>query len=462
MIVMKFGGTSTADAAAMRNVIRIVESHRQDKPVVVISAIARATNELEQIARTAGLGDEAQAGELLESLLRRHLAIVGDLIRQPSNKALLEETISLYRAELSDRIMAIAAQKELTAKDMDAICSYGERLSSRIVSTGLHETTGEAHWVDVKDFMVTDGSFGRARPVMDVVKERLERVVRPLVESGKVPVTQGFIGVTRGGEYTTMGRESSDYSATIIGGAMDAEKVQIWTDVDGILTADPRIVSGVKKVRRMSFEEALELSYFGAKVLHPTTILPVLEKHIPVEILNSRREGSGTSVEIESGRAKNTVKAMAHRRNLSVVTITPSGRNGQYAFWGEVLGVLVRNDISVPVMNTSEYHMALGLDEKLVTDRLLAQLGEYGQVTVSPGKAWISLVGKGIRQAPGLMAKVIGSLGESGPVMVSGIASDTSLTVIINADRLAGALKSLHNTFIERSDDPEVFDPVAG
>jgi len=301
MIVMKFGGTSNEDAAAMRNVIRIVNAHLKFQPVVVISAIARATNELEQIARTASLGEEQQATELLESLIRRHLAIVRDLIADRARRQILEGVISGYRTGLSAQVSQLSTLRTPSARAMDTICSFGERLSSRIVASALEESGTRSSWVDVADFMLTDDNFGRARPVMDRVEQNLRTVMGPVIQGGSVPVTQGFIGINGKGEYTTMGRESSDYSATIIGALLPAKKVQIWTDVDGILTADPRMVATVRKVRRMSFEEALQLSLAGAKVLHPTTMVPVIEKGIPVQILNSKREqGSGTLVEMNS------------------------------------------------------------------------------------------------------------------------------------------------------------------
>jgi aspartate kinase len=461
MIVMKFGGTSTENAAAMRNVIRIVSSHRQDQPVVVISAIARATNELEQIARTASLGDEVQANELIESLLRRHLGIVQDLLKDPGRQALMERLAQRYREELSILTVSIAGRKQLTPRDMDAICSFGERLSSRIVALGLQEAMGHAEWVDVKDFMATDSNFGRARPVMNTVAERLEQIVRPMLVAGNIPVTQGFIGITKSGEYTTMGRESSDYSATIIGAAMGADKVQIWTDVDGILTADPRIVARTKKVRHMSFEEALELSCFGAKVLHPTTMLPVIQKQIPVQILNSKREVStGTLISVNAVMAGGTVKAIAHRKHMALVCLSPLTRQGQYMFWAEVLGILAKHDVVALLVNTAEYHMSLLLEEKQLTDRILKEMNDYGATVAFRGKSSISLIGKGMRGATGMPSGIMDCLKNANPVMLSGPSSDTSITVVVDAEQATEALKKLHEVFIEQADDAEMFDEV--
>ena len=455
MIVMKFGGTSNEDAAAMRNVIRIVNAHLKLQPVVVISAIARATNELEQIARTASLGDEKQATELLESLIRRHLAIVRDLITDTARKEFLEGVITGYRAALSAQVSRLSTLRTPNARAMDTICSFGERLSSRIVASAIEESGTRSLWVDVADFMLTDDNFGRARPVMDRVQQNLRTVMVPAIEGGVVPVTQGFIGITGKGEYTTMGRESSDYSATIIGALLPAKKVQIWTDVDGILTADPRMVATVRKVRRMSFNEALHLSLAGAKVLHPTTMVPVIEKGIPVQILNSKREqGTGTLVEMNSIPAKGIVKSVAHRRNMTLLGF--SGSNG--AYWSRVLPCLAGHGISPYLTTVSEEKAVILLEKAAVDASLLEEIKAHGEVTVWPDKSSITLVGEGVSGIIGTISRAFSS---EDLWMMSGPMTSTSLTFVIDTKQLEDVLLRLHRDFIEEVLDPEVFDPVA-
>jgi len=461
MIVMKFGGTSNENAAVMRNVVRIVKSHLAEQPIVVISAIARATNELEQIARTAALGDQPQAEELVKSLFRRHDAIIADLITISERARQLTSAFALYQRELSELVKGISILKELTPRTMDSVCSYGERISSRIISAALEESGVRSVWVDAKEFMLTDDNFGRAQPLIDKVRERLEEVVKPLLAKGDIPVTQGFIGVTLSGNYTTMGRESSDYSASIIGSAMNARKVQIWTDVDGILTADPRIVQSTKKVKRMSFEEAFELSYFGAKVLHPTTMLPVLEKKIPVQIMNSRREQStGTLVEPDTLPVTSVVKSIAHRKNVSVVTVLPHRRFGQYVFWEGIFSVLTKYGVSTSLMATSEYNVSLLVDDRVITSGLSQELGEFGKVEVQANKGSISIVGKGLRANPKIINRIFRSVGDCDLAMVSYGASDSSMTIVVEAGQIAGALKLLHREFFDNIDDIEAFDPI--
>jgi aspartate kinase len=453
MIVMKFGGTSNQDAAAMRNVLRIVRVHVQHRPVVVISAIAKATNELERSARTAQQGDEAGALKILEALFSRHAAIRADLIQDPGRAAGLEARFSRWHEELNRLARGIAILGELTPRSMDAVCSYGERLSSSLVAAGLQEQGTNAVWVDVKEFMVTDDNFGQARPLMEPVAEGLRRTVLPLLDDGKVPVTQGFIGVTRGGLPTTMGRESSDYSASIIGAAMGAENVQIWTDVDGILSSDPTVVSATQLVERMSFQEAFELSYFGAKVLHPGTMLPMFERRIPVRILNSRNpESPGTLVDADGGGdAPGVVKSIAFRRGVSIITVTPERRLGQFLFWEGVYSVLNRLGVGTGTTVTSEYNLAITVDNKSDVGKLALDLRDVGEVSVAEGLAAICLVGHGIGKSADIFPRLFASLGKVQVPLVSAGASQTSITLGIREADLDEAVRRLHREFFERS-----------
>ncbi len=453
MIVMKFGGTSNQDAAAMRNVIRIVRTHLNQQPVVVISAIARATNELEQAARTARLGDEAGACTILEAFFRRHAAIRADLVKNPAAATELEEKFARYHDELRRLARGIAILGELTPRTMDAVCAYGERLSSSLVAAGLREEEVDAVWVDVKDFMITDDRFGQARPLMEKVELRLDEVVRPLLNSGKVPVTQGFIGVTESGLSTTMGRESSDYSASIIGAAMKAQRVQIWTDVDGILSADPRIVKSTKLIQRMLFQEAFELSYFGAKVLHPATMIPMFERGIPVQILNSRNAaGPGTLVDSQGDPdTPATVKSIAFKRGITVLTVTPLKRVDQYLFWEGVYSVLNRHGVAAGTTMTSEYNLSVAVDAKSDVKSLTHDLQDLGKVSMSEGLAVICMVGHSLRTRTDLLPRVFSALRNIRVPLFSGGASEASITLGVNEKDLDEALRLLHAEFFERA-----------
>ncbi len=462
MIVMKFGGTSTEDAAAMRNVVRIVKTHLKSQPVVVISAIARATNELEHIARTASLGEESQAIELVDSLIRRHLTIVSELISNAKRRENLEAAISAYKAELVTKVASLAKQRVMNAAAADGICSFGERLSSRIVAAALEEDGSSSEWIDVREFMLTDDKFGRARPLMAQAQEKIRAVMNPLIAAGKIPVTQGFIGMSPSGEYTTMGRESSDYSATVIGALLPAKKVQIWTDVDGILTADPRVIGPVRKVRRMSFDEALQLSLSGAKVLHPTTMVPVREREIPVQILNSKKEqGTGTLIEVASFPARGCVKSIAHKRNMVLVAFSPLGPGSSTAFTSRVVPLLSARGI-IPLIATTSGENAVMLLDKHVVDRdVLDEIGMFGRARVHSDKSSVTLVGSGVGENIELIGRISALCSEGNISMMSGPVTDSSFTLVIDTEHLSAALSKLHRVFIEEVQDSEMFDTIS-
>jgi aspartate kinase len=461
MIVMKFGGTSNRDAAAMANVLRIITTHLAERPVVVVSAIADATNDLEESARTAASGDASRGEEILTRLHARHLAMVDALVSDKARAENLSRVFSGYLKELTTLLHGLAILRELTSRTMDAICSYGERFSSRIVAAGLQECGVDAIWVDAKDFMLTDGNFGKALPVMEAVRSNLARVIAPLVKQRQVPVTQGFIGVTSSGAYTTMGRESSDFSASIIGAAMDAERVQIWTDVDGILTADPRMVPGVRKVRHMSFDEAFELSYFGAKVLHPNTMLPLLEKNIPVEVRNSRREeGTGTLIDQPdpSEAVAPAVKSISFSADVTVVSLSPRKRTNQYLFWDGVFSVLSRSGIDVRTVTTSEYRIAFTIAGSYDSSAVIPRLEEFGPVTVFPEQASLCIVGSGLRGWKEFAGRVFGALAGVKTALIAYGASGLNMTVVVDRRDLEDALVRLHREFFGSSIPSGEFD----
>lgn len=460
MIVMKFGGTSNEDAAAMRNVIAIVKAHLAEQPVVVISAIARATNELERTARVAASGREEEAVGIVTRLFDRHRQIVADLIPPEEAASELESMLSATLEEIKTVVKGVAILKELTPRTMDAICSYGERLSSRIIAAGLREADVKSMWVDVREFMITDDNFGNAQPLMDIVSENLECKIRPMLDKKITPVTQGFIGVTQSGEYTTMGRESSDYSASIIGAAMNASLVQIWTDVDGVLTADPRLVGATRKIRRMSFGEAFELSHFGAKVLHPGTMLPVLEKGIPVQIRNSKQGGStGTLVNAgEKDEAGGVIKSIAYKNDLAMVVVAPLKRINQYLFWESVFSILNRHHVSVYHAATSEYRISFSLERKHLVEGMVAEVEQIGKVTVLDRLGSLCIVGSSLRGASGITDRIFKALTGLDVFMVSFGASETNLTVLLQEAQIAQALTLLHDEFFSGPQTGDLFE----
>jgi aspartate kinase len=448
MITMKFGGTSVQDADAIANVVGIVRTSLPKSPVVVISAIAQATNTLEKIGRTAGEGNGAAAREEIDNLLRRHITIVNRLIRKEDLKKDLAGYIAQAGVSLHNLAAGVEKLRELTPRTMDAFCSFGELLSSRIVAAALLDAGIQAQWLDTKDFMVTDDQFNRARPVMHLVAERLMTIVPPLLKEGKVPVTQGFIGVTPAGLRTTMGRESSDYTGALIGSALGAETIEIWTDVTGVLTADPRIVEKPRRVGHLTFAEAYELTYFGAKVLHPATMHPAEARQIPIHIMNSRDPSlEGTRISTVTPAGSPAVKSVTYRNDVSVLTLAPVQRHGQYIFWEHIYGVLTERRAEALLVNTAEYRMAAVLRSAEVAGDIGEALKDVCHIDVRTGKALLCAVGENVAARPGVPERFLRSIGDRPVYFLSLGASPNSLAAVVDSEGIEETVRRAHAEF---------------
>jgi len=459
MIVTKFGGTSTQDASAIKNVVQIVSARLAQKPIVVISAIAQATNMLEKAGKLAVEGKAGEARDTLLTLFDRHYAIVDEIIKDRERNVELRKIIASSIHELEQLVAGVSILRELTPRTLDAFYCYGELLSSRMVAAALQEFGIDAVWFDTKDFMVTDDNFNRALPLMEIVEERLKSIALPLLEQSKTPVTQGFIGITLSGVRTTMGRESSDYSASIIGSALNVEDVQIWTDVDGVLTADPCVVSSPKKIKSLTFEEAFDLSYFGAKVLHPNTMLPALEKKIPIHIYNSRRPHlTGTRITSTSHSDEATVKSVAYKQNMVLLTITPKKRYSQSIFWEHIYTILTRHDVVANMTTTSEYSLAIAIDGKDNIPAIVHELGEIGLVQILEGKGIVCVVGTNLRETPQLMERIFRSLAEFNVSAISFGASKSNVAIVLENGVVLDAVRKLHREFFEAEHDEGKFE----
>src|SRR5690348_16081652 len=287
MIVMKFGGTSVENAKAIDRARAIVQERLPQKPVVVVSAMAKVTDALLAMGRAAGSGDRDTALKLSRGLRERHYNAAGELLGTGVFTQFHSELEGDFDA-LDELLRGIAAVGELTPRTSDHVAAYGELLSSKIVTAAFSARGLQSSLVDSRECIVTDTTHTRAVPLLDETNEKLQSVIKPLLEKNRTPVMGGFIGATRGGVTTTIGRGGSDFSAAIVGAGLSAERIEIWTDVDGMMTTDPNICPDAHRIRVISFDEAAELAYFGAKVLHPATVLPAIQQNIPVYILNSR------------------------------------------------------------------------------------------------------------------------------------------------------------------------------
>jgi aspartate kinase len=452
MVVQKFGGTSVADPDAVRRLVDIVRAAcgRDGRgPVVVVSALSGVTDALLTIATESGASQTDGALAQVARLRDRHLAMARALA---SGGALapLSAAIDSHFDELSAVVRALGVLREVSPRTLDVIAAIGELLSSRIVAAAVANAGVPAEWVDARRAVVTNDDHTRAAPRMPETAAALRAVVSPLVEAGRVPVLGGFIGATAEGHTTTLGRGGSDYSGAIVGAGLGASEIQIWTDVDGMLTADPRIVPRPRLVPRLSYAEAAELAYFGAKVLHPSTIHPAVERNIPVRILNSRKpEGAGTLITAEPNPDGDELTAMAAKRDLTVVDITSSRMLMAYGFLRQVFEVFERYRTAVDVVTTSEVSVSVTVDDRRHLEAIVEALSAFAEVSIEGEMALLCAVGDRLRGEPAIAARVVRVLEEVPLRMISQAASRRNITVILRQADLPHAMHRLHEEFFE-------------
>jgi aspartate kinase len=456
MIVMKFGGSSLESAAAIESVASIVKERVARRPVVVVSAMGQTTNKLLAIAHAAVNGDRERALDLATELEDYHAREASQVVRQEDLPE-LERILESHFQELRELARGLAVLGELTPRSLDAVSSYGERLSSAILTLAFRRFGIEATHIDSRQVIVTDARHTQAAPLFPETYRRLAERVAPLARSAVV-VMGGFIGSTESGLTTTLGRGGSDFSASIAGAGIGAEEIQIWTDVDGMLTADPRIAPGGHRVKLISFAEAAELAYFGAKVLHPATLVPALEKNIPVLILNSRRpEVEGTRISAGAVACSNVVKSIACKRDVTLVNVVSTRMLMAYGFLRRIFEIFDRFETPVDMVATSEVSVSLTIDNTAGLDRIAAELRQFSEVAVERDQAIVCLVGDNIRYTPGVSARAFRALGDVNVRMISQGASLLNLGFVVSGADLKRAVESLHAEFFAEL-DPAVFE----
>jgi aspartate kinase len=465
MIVMKFGGTSVQDAAAIRNAAEIVKSKLAGQPIVVVSAMARVTDALLRIARTAEARHYDEAKATIAELKARHLKTAHELLvaddaklREGYKLKDVEQQIDAYFAELDNFARSIATLGELTLRTKDAIASFGERLSSLIIASAFQVHGIDAELVDSRRFVITDDKFTSAAPQQQPTESYTRKTLLPIIEIGRVPVAQGFIGSTPEGVTTTIGRGGSDYSAAIIGAALNADAIEIWTDVDGLLTADPRVVPQARRIRVISFDEAAELSYFGAKVLHPSTVLPAIERKIPVHIYNTLNPAcEGTLILPEATPSHNLIKSIAFKRGVAVVNITSTRMLLAHGFLKKIFEVFERYQTSVDVVTTSEVSVSVTLDDAEKIEAIRDELSGIGEVSFERDKAIVCVVGDNLKFKPGVAAKLFNAVSDTNIHMISQGASEINVTFVIDNHQVDEVARRLHEEFFSEV-DAMVFD----
>lgn len=445
-LVMKFGGTSVQDAAAIRRLCTIVRDRVERRPVVVVSAFSRVTDELSTLARLADAGAlTAEMEARVDALVDRHLRETEALVSGDALETLRGEVESARR-ELPLVLRMMATHPGTRRPLRDELLSWGERLSSRVVAAALAEHGVRASWVDARRCIRTDEEHGRAEPLLDQTRAATRAALDGALGTGEVPVLGGFIGATEAGATTTLGRGGSDFSAALVGASLDAAEIQIWTDVSGFMTADPRVVPSARSIPRLSYDEAAELAYFGAKVLHPRTLHPAVDRGIPVRVCNSMAPDSASTL-IDgacAGTAGAGIKAVAHKTGITLVRITSARMLGASGFLRAIFEAFDRHQVVVDAVATSEVSVSLTVDQPERLPQVVRELERLGRVDVEEGYAIVCVVGEALRSTPGVAARVFGALAAINVALISQGASGINLTFAVSADDAAPAVRRLH------------------
>jgi aspartate kinase len=445
---MKFGGTSVEDARAFARVARIIGARREERPVVVVSAMSRVTDALLASVERAAAGDAAQASSALEEHFERHTLVALTLSAGARDEFFVE--LSNARRALDELFKRVAAQTGSRAALQDQIVSYGECLSAKLLAAVLSERGLPAAYVDARRCIITNAEHGNAAPSNEETYRHTRAELSPLLEAGRIPVLGGFIGSTPEGHTTTLGRGGSDYTAALVGAGIEAREIQIWTDVNGVLTADPRVVAHARTIPSLSFAEAAELAYFGAKVLHPKTILPAVIRSIPVRICNSRDpDQAGTGVYFDAEMSPRTVKAIAHKKGITVLHITSARMLGAYGFLRALFEVFERHQTIIDIVTTSEVSVSLSLEDTSKIEEIVRDLRPIAAVKVEIDLAVVCIVGEELRYTSGIAARIFSTLGDINVLLISQGASNVNLTFVVAERDVEETVRRLHASLFE-------------
>lgn len=449
-IVMKFGGTSVENADAFGRVAALVGRDAGARPVVVVSAMSRFTDALLAAFGRAEGGAHAEAAGSLEEHFERHMEVARTLLPGGEVEA-MGAAIDEARRALGASLRHAAGHARPRALLQDSVVSYGEQLSSKLLAAVLRARGLAARQADARHCIVTDDEHGRATPLQEETERHTRAELGPLIAEGTIPVIGGFIASSAAsGETTTLGRGGSDYTAGLVGAALRAREIQIWTDVSGVLTADPRVVPQARTIPRLSYAEAAELAYFGAKVLHPKTILPAVVRHIPVRISNSRApEAPDTVVFFDAEMTPRTVKAIAHKTGVHIVHVTSARMLGAYGFLRAIFEVFERHRTAVDIVTTSEVSVSLSLEDTGALEDIREELSHIAAVRVEPGRAIVCIVGEGLRNTSGIAGRVFSTVRDINVLLISQGASSINLSFVVEERHAAEAVRRLHAALFE-------------
>jgi aspartate kinase len=454
MIVLKFGGSSVDTAESIQRVAGLIQQRQDQRPVVVVSAMAKTTRKLREAAELAAAGDQDGALAVFDDIELFHRRESHGVV-PPAGRPALDAALDPFFNELRLCLDELASTRALTPRTTDAVEGYGELLASTLLTFALTYAGVDAAWVDCRRVIVTDHDFTRARPLYGPTDARLREAMLPLLRAGRVPVVGGYVGATLQGVTTTLGREGSDFSAAIVGAALGADEVQIWTDVDGMRTADPRVYPGARRIRTLSFAEALELSCSGAKKPHYGTLGPASRANVPIRILDSRQpEGQGTVIGRRNPDAAPTVKSIACRTNAHLVVAR--GGDGLLA---SAFEVCERFRPSLLVLGTGEGELDLALDREdrlsEIHAALLSSVGKTAELWVNPGRTVVSLVSEDFAKHPELAGRVLAAAGSDARLILQGVAAPV-VRLLADDGALPELIARLHEELLPGDADEAV------
>ena len=463
-LVMKFGGTSVSGGQRIQNVADLVYAYSQQGHaiVTVTSAMGGVTDTLIRAARHAAAGDDAVYLAAHESLTEEHFAALDHIVRDEVTREIARKHITRLLDDFGNLCQSIHILGELTPRALDAVASLGERLILPILAQALRERGAPTEAIEATELIVTDDNFTQASPAMDATRNKARARLMPLLQKGVLPVTIGFIGATRAGVIATLGRGGSDYTATILGNAIDADEVWIWTDVDGVMTADPRLVPDAQTLAEISYGEAAELSYFGAKVIHPKTISPAAERDTPIRILNTLNPTHpGTRIVRAPRTNGRTVKAITVIRNLGQITVEGRGMQGMPGVAARVFSTVAREAINVLMISQSSSEQNIcfivesgqaqraieSLEKEFELDRLR---GNIDCISAQEKIVILAVVGEGMKGTPGIAAKVFGALAERAinVISIAQGSSEYNLSLVADERDADEAMRAIHSKFL--------------
>lgn len=451
MIVMKFGGTSVANKEAIQRAISIVRGRLDQRPVVVVSAMSKVTDSLYRIADEAAAQHESEIALLLNQLRNRHIDTASELLADSGhflNEAISDiNTICDYLEKVA---LSVCALGELSARSKAIIISQGEILSSTIIAHAMNAYGIDTEWLDARKMIISSGNPLNSDPIFSEINARVPGIIEKGLKHAQAVITQGFISSAIDGEPTVLGRGGSDYSASLIGMAINAEKIEIWTDVDGVRSADPRYIDNTLCLEQISFEEAAEMAHFGAKVLHPLTIEPAIMKNIPIFVLNSMNpDHKGTAI-LANSLIGEGAKAVSWKEDILMINVFSPKMINATGFVQKVFGVFSDNHISVDIISTSEANISVTVAGNQDISHLTKQLSEFAQVNVDNCKSQVSVIGKNVVNHDDVLQRIVNALNGYNVNMISQGASNINVSFVIERNQLKEIVNSIHKSLFQQ------------